>query len=841
MRWGFVFRLAWQEFKSNWKKTGFLILSIFLGVASLVAINSFSENLKKSVEVQSKNLKGSDLSFSSSAVLPDSVQTVIDSLVSAGMEESKIVQFLSMALNPKTGDTRLVQVRAFDGNYPYYGVVITEPASAWTEFRSGKQAVLDLSLRYQLKLEPGDSIKIGEAYFTVAGFVKKMPGDSGFGFGSAGKVYFSSRYLKETNLIQFGSRVRYQTELKTFTGQNLSILSKKLSDKYQRSDITVSSYLNREQMLGDAIDRVGNFLGLISLIALLLGGIGVASSINVYIRQKLDTVSVLRCLGATSWEVAAIYLFVSVAIGLLGILLGILTGIGIQFALPALVESYLPIDLIVFISWSSIVKGFAVGLIISILFSLFPLSKVLFISPLNALRRDVNETVITGKSTSLSLLLGLLFLGTIWVFAVEQADSFLLGTVFSFAILIVLGILLLIAWGIVKTTKLLKIRTLAYPIRQGLSNLFRPNNQTVTLVLALGFGVFLIMTIYQIQRALLGQIELGDTGSRPNMILFDIQKSQKDTLQSIFDKKKYSNTDLLPIIPARYIGNSKNGMISKPDSSFTSRPRSEYMVTYRWNLLKTETITEGNWWKKETASTGPEISVSNDIAARMGIKIGDNLVFDVLGVEKMFTVTSLRKIDWMGLSPNFVFVMKPGVLEQAPQTFITSLHIDGTENRSQFQRELVSAFPNIMAIDLSLVLETVDSVLNKISIIIRFMGFFSVFTGLIVVIGAISNGKRQRLREAALLRTVGAVKILIQGIFSIEFVVLGILASFTGILLSGGSAQLLLRFVFEIQAPVEWGLILSGTLITAGLMLIIGWVVNVGLFRHKPLEVLREE
>ncbi|MCA0445683.1 MAG: ABC transporter permease [Bacteroidetes bacterium] len=841
MRWGFVFRLAWQEFKSNWKKTGFLILSIFLGVASLVAINSFSENLKKSVEVQSKTLKGSDLSFSSSTVLADSVQSVIDSLVLAGMEESKIVQFLSMALNPKTGDSRLIQVRAIEGNYPFYGVVVTEPASAWTEFKSGKNAVIDLSLRYQLKLEPGDSIKIGEAYFTVTGFVKKMPGDSGFGFGSAGKVYFSSNYLQETNLIQFGSRVRYLTELKTYSGQDISVLSKKLSDKFQNSDIRVSSYFNREQMLGDAIDRVGNFLGLISLIALLLGGIGVASSINVYIRQKLDTVSVLRCLGATSWEVAAIYLLVSVSIGMLGIFLGILTGIGIQFALPALVSAYLPIDLIVFISWTSLFKGFAVGLVISILFSLFPLSKVLFISPLNALRRDVNDTVVTGKSVPLTILLGILFLGTLWAFAVEQADSLMVGSLFSLAIVVVLGILVLIAWGIVKTTKLLKIRKLPYPIRQGLSNLFRPNNQTVTLVLALGFGVFLIMTIYQIQRALLGQIELGDSGSRPNMILFDIQKSQKDTLQSIFDGKKISNTELLPIIPARYNGISKNGQITKPDSSFTSRPRSEYMVTYRWDLLKTETISEGTWWKKEGPATGPEVSVSNDIAARMGIKLGDQVKFDVLGVEKTFTVTSLRKIDWMGLSPNFVFVMKPGVLEQAPQTFITSLHIDGTEKRSQFQRELVGAFPNVMAIDLSLVLETVDSVLDKISIIIRFMGFFSVVTGLIVVIGAISNGKRQRLREAALLRTVGAVKILIQGIFSIEFVVLGILASFTGILLSGGSAQLLLRFVFEIQAPIEWGLILTGTLITAGLMLIIGWVVNGGIFRHKPLEVLREE
>jgi len=841
MRGLFILNLTRRELASNWKKSGFLIFSVFLGVASLVAITSFSDNLKSSVEQQSRVLKGSDLTFSSSSAFPDSVLRTIDSLAAAGMEKSTVTQFLSMVLNPATGESRLVQVRAISGGFPFYGTVLTEPVSAWSGFKQQKSIVVDESLRLQLNLKAGDTLKIGETFFEIGGFVKKMPGDTGFGFGSAGKVYFDEQYLPETGLIQFGSRVRYFAELKETGRQNLRETSRTLSERYRNSPVSVSGIIDREQMLGNAIDRTGNFLGLVSLISLLLGGIGVASSIHVYIRKKLDTVAVLRCLGATAAEVTTVYLLVTTLFSLAGITLGVLTGIGIQFALPVLLQSILPVDISVFISWSSVARGFGAGLFISFLFALFPLSRVLFISPLQAFRQDAGTERNQGGPGWISAGLFLLFLAGVTAVSAEQAGSLPAGILFSAGILTVLGVLALLAWGIVRMARLARIRQLPYVVRQGLSNLYRPNNQTVTLVLALGFGVFLIMTLYQIQRALLGQIEPGDSVGRPNLIFFDIQPSQKNLADSLIRAGGFLHSGLLPVVPARFAGTEKAGNRIPPDSSGSFRPRSEYMVTYRWDLLPTETVVNGVWWEKGRNDSRTELSVDADFASRMKIQPGDTLVFDILGIEKSFTVTSLRKVDWLGMRPNFIFVMKPGVLERAPQTFITSLHADGAENRSRLQRNLITAAPNIMAVDLTLILETVNSVLDKISIIIRFMGFFCVFTGLIVVIGAVSNGKVQRIREAALLRTVGAVKLTIRSIFSVEFVILGILSSLAGILLSGGSAFLLLKWVFELDVPVAWGLTGSTVLATALLMLLIGWLVNGNLFRSKPLEVLRED
>ncbi|NUQ82654.1 MAG: ABC transporter permease [Bacteroidetes bacterium] len=841
MRLHFIRKLAVEEFRSQKSRIGFLVLSVFLGVAALVAVSSFSDNLKESVELQSRKLKGSDLSFSANREFPDSLSQVFDSLRSAGMEESRITQFLSMAINPEDMNSRLVQVRAMSGGYPWYGDVVTEPADAWSTFQDGKKAVADESLRFQLGLEPGDSIKIGQAKFAIAGFVKKMAGDAGFGFGVSARVYLPDRYLPETGLIQYGSRVRYISEWKGVPGQDIAALTNRMENQWREADIRVSSYLSREQRLGENIDRVGTFLGLVSLIALLLGGIGVASSINVYIRQKMDTVAILRCLGATGPEVATIYLSVSLMMASAGIIAGVLAGIGIQFLIPLAIQSYLPVELVTTLSWPAILKGILTGLVVTVTFSLFPLSRLLLVSPLHALRRDVAPAGSLRRSRLMTAIVSVLFLGTLWTMSVIHAGSLLIGSVFLAGILLVLGVLYLMSLVIVRGARLLRIRQFSYPVRQSVSNLFRPNNQTVTLVLALGFGVFLLLTIYQLQKGLLDEITFSDAGSRPNLILFDIQKSQVEPLTALLDSTQWSYTTPLPLIPARVSSINSVSARSLTDSVGRSGPRGEFMATYRWDLLSTETITDGAWWTAGNNDQTPEVSLEVMYARRLGLKIGDQVELEILGARRSFTLTSMREVNWIGMSPNFMVVVKPGSLEQAPQTFLTSLHIDGVETRSDFQRKLAARFPNIMAIDLTLVIETVDSVLDKIGLVIRFMGLFSILTGLIVVAGAISNGKLHRIRETALLRTLGAVKSVIRQIFTLEFIILGALASVTGLGLSVLASQLILREVFSIAAAIPFTLIGNGLLITILLMTGAGWLINGNLFRLKPLEVLRQD
>lgn len=840
MRLRFVFKHAARELKANWKKNIFFTLSIFLGVAALVSVNSFSDNLKVSVEQQSKKLKGSDLSFSSTIPFTDSLNVISDSLVKVGMEKSTLTQFMSMVLNPKNDNSRLVQVKSISGNYPWYGELITEPADAWKTFQSGQNAILDDVLKIQLDIQLGDSIKLGETYFKVAGFLKKMPGESSFGFSGMGaKIYFPLQYLQSTNLVQIGSRIRYNYEYKATPTQDIAVLGDTLKSKIKSKDVRISTYLEREQQLGKSIDQVGNFLGLISMIALLLGGVGIASSINVYVRNKLDTIAILRCLGATAPEVTLAYLIISLAIGLFGILLGIFTGIGIQVLIPTMFAQFLPVELEFFISWNAVLQGLLVGVVITILFALFPLIKILKVSPLNALRRDVSSTIQSGSMKWLMTGLTVLFIGIILLLAISQAGSVQIGIFFTVGIFVALGVLFLIAWMTVKVTKLLRLKKLDYIIRQGISNLYRPNNQTVTLILALGFGVFLILTVYQVQNSLLSQMFEGNAQNRPNMVLFDIQKSQYAKLDSIFKTDKIDYTGLFPIIPARITSVNGGNPFGKADSARPFPVRREYQITYKSTLAHTEEVVSGKWFD-ETDKT-PEASLEEGLARNLKINLGDTLNLNVLGVEKDVKVTSFRKVNWAGMNPNFMIVIKPGLLESAPQTFVTSVRINKPEDRVLFQRKIVKAFPNVMAIDLTVIIETVDSVLDKIGLIIRFMGIFSILTGLIVVIGAIANGRYQRLKESALLRTLGGTKRVILSIFSVEFLALGILSAFTGALLAYVSSKLLVEEVFQLTFFAGQIGFSIGIVSTVAIMLLLGWIINGSLLSKKPLEVLREE
>lgn len=843
MRWQFIFRFAFRELKANKRKTISFILSIFLGIAGLVAVNSFSDNLKTSVILQSKSLKGSDISLTSNFPFDSLTTFLSDSLVNIGMQRSTQTQFLSMVMNTKNKNVRLIQAIAMSGDFPFYGESVTEPNNAWKTFQASGTAVIDDALRYQLNIEINDSIKIGELTLPVSGFVKKIPGNNSMGFagGFAAKVYFPEKYLTRTNLIKQGSRVTYQHDFKSFEQQDIIALQDSLINRFKKSNITVGSYLLKEQQLSTAIESVGNFLGLISFISLLLGGIGVASSINVLIRSKVDTIAVVRCLGATGKEVLFSYLILCLSIGSIGIFLGVIFGVLIQYAIPLAFSDLLPFDVSVSVSIRAIIEAIVTGFIIIIIFSIFPLVRVNYVSPLNTLRRDTPSNNLTQSLLLPYSILSVIFLFTLAYLAVSQSGQLQIGIFFSLAILTTLGVLFFVAWLFVKLLKTLRINSIPYIIRQGISNLFRPNNQTLTLVLTLGFGVFSISTILQVQKNLLDEFSFGDSENRPNMILFDVQKSQREKLDSLLLAENISHTPLYPLIQTRVLGVNGKNPFSKSDSSSSFRRGQEVRATYKWNLANTESVVQGNWFDPKVNSSHEEASLDEQFAKSYKAKIGDTLNVEVSGIKKDIIVTSVRKVNWMGFNPNFRLVFKPGWLDSAPQTIMAAVQIPEQQQRINFQKQVVKFFPNIMVIDISLVIQTIYTVLDTVNMIIEFIGLFATLTGLIVIIGAVSNGRFQRIRESALLRTLGAVKFKIQSIFTVEFLSLGLVAAITGISLSIISSWLLIEKLFKLTFRLNltlYAIIFFATLI---LMFVLGWLLNSTILKKKPLEVLRDE
>ncbi len=601
----------------------------------------------------------------------------------------------------------------------------------------------------------------------------------------------------------------------------------------------------REEEVGEAILYLSNFLNLIGFIALLLGGIGVASSIFVYIRQKINTVAVLRCVGVSSNQALSIYLIQAAAMGLIGSVLGAILGSGVQLYLPVLVQDFLPVDIELYISWTSIFTGVATGVIISVLFALFPLLAVKKISPLFSIRSvEVNLSSLLQNSTKIILgtALALFVTGYAWL----MLGEFLPALFFTLGLVACLLLLTGFAKLIMKGARKFLRAGFKYELRQGLANLYRPNNQTTTLLLTFGLGVTMISSLYLTQDMLLDQIDFGGQQDLPNLALYDIQYDQNDGVNEIIKSNGHQVLQNVPIVTMRIQG--VNGMTAEAYDQDTTRRVSgwalnrEYRATYRDTLLASEELVKGEWIGSADGMDEPfPISIEEDQRDNLAIDIGDTLTWNVQGIPIQTYVASTRTVKWDQPQPNFFVVFPAGVLESAPQFFATTINTTSREASLTLQQDIVQGYPNVSAIDVGLVIETVRNFIDKVTFVIQFIGLFSIITGLIVLAGSAATSRFQRIREAVLLRTLGASKKQVIKIQVIEYVLLGVMASITGLFLSLGASTLIGYFYFDIEFVPNFAIIGIEILILTALVLVIGLFNTRGIHNKPPLEVLRAE
>lgn len=837
-------KMAWRDSRSHRSKLFLFMAAIIVGVAAQVAITSFRSNLNSSIEHQAKELLGADLEVERNAPFQEELVAVLDSL---GGEVSTALKFNSMAFFPKNGNTRLSQITAIEGNFPFYGVLVTEPSSAAQTFQTNGGALVDEPVMRLFGLQPGDSVKIGQLTYEIAGTLIEIPGQPVAASFFGPRIFIPKENIEATGLLQRGSRLEYVSWHKFPEGTDMLAVDDRLGNLRDEQGLRFGydTVDERQEEVGEAILYLSNFLNLIGFIALLLGGIGVASSIFVYIRQKINTVAVLRCVGVSSIQAMMIYLIQAAAMGLVGSVLGAAIGSGIQMYLPVLVQDFLPVDIQLYISWSSIGIGIGTGLVISILFALFPLLAVKKISPLYSIRSiqiNLTQLLTTYTKVILSVIL-LIFVTTYaWIMIGEILPSLAFTGGLVVCLLLLTGFAKLIMKG---SRKFLRAG-FSYELRQGLANLYRPNNQTTTLLLTFGLGVTMISSLYLTQDMLLDQIDFGGRGDLPNLALYDIQYDQNEGVNEAIRAKGHEILQNVPIVTMRI--QSLKGMTSEELSEdSTTNPRGwalnrEYRSTYRDSLLPTESIVDGKWISKvegfdQIVPISLEIGLMEDLDA----SIGDTLTWDVQGIPIQTYIASTRKVKWDQPSPNFFVVFPAGVLENAPQFFATTIKTGGRDSSLQLQQELVQDYPNVSAIDVGLVFETVQNFLGKITFVIQFIGLFSIITGLIVLAGSAATSRFQRIREAVLLRTLGAIKKQVTKIQIIEYALLGIMASLTGLILSVGASYLIGYFYFEINFVPDFFIIGMEIFILTALVLLIGLLNTRGIHNKPPLEVLRAE
>jgi putative ABC transport system permease protein len=718
----------------------------------------------------------------------------------------------------------------------------TLPANSYELVKTGRYAMLDESLASQYEVSSEDSIKVGNRIFKVAGVVTKIPGGGGLTSTLAPAVYISLRSLDSTGLVQFGSRVGYSLYIKTPSDAATNVLIEKVKPLSKKEGFGYETVQARRDGLGQGIKSIYRFFSLLAFVALILGCIGVASSVHIYAREKRDDVAVLRCIGSSGWQAFNIYFIQIFILGIVGSIVGAILGVAIHQLVPYVFADYIPLKLDFAISYRAIAEGILLGGIISVLFTVLPLISVRFVPPLAVLRADFNPIKFFSKAKLTSIILVILFP---ILAAAYQTKSFLTGGLFAVGLGFALGMLALVAMCLLYLVKRFFPSKASFIFRHALSNLFRPNNQTQVLMVTIGLGAFIISTINIIENSLLNQVEFTGNKNQSNTILFDIQPSQKEGVVKLIKDQKLSVNQVVPIITCR-LKELKGRSVEEIQKDTSSIPEwalnREYRVTYRDSLTSSEELIKGNLHKFSKGKRDSVfVTISEGMHETLHLKVGDSLVFDMQGVPLKAHISGIRKVNWPKDPPNFIFVFPVGVLERAPQIYVASTRVDDSQISSTFQRALVMDFSNVSLIDLRLILSTVDELFKKIGLVVRFLALFSVVTGLIVLAGAVINSKYVRMKENVLLRTIGARTSQLTKITLIEYGYLGAFSAFTGMMLSLGGGWLLTKFFFDVEFSVNAREVSFISLGVVLLTIFIGWFNSREVISTPPLQVLRKE
>jgi putative ABC transport system permease protein len=859
---GWVWKMAWRDARHNFSRLFLFVASLITGIAAVVALDSLNNSLQEDIDRNAKELLGADYVINTNKKFEPEMLAAFDS---TKFPQAVQADMASMVLFLNNNQSRLIRLVAFEGPFPFYGELQTQPADAYEQIKKGRYAMLDASLASQYEVSSGDSLRIGNVVFKVAGEVNKLPGGGGILTTFTPSVYISMSELDSTGLIQYGSRVTYKKFFKTTTDSEADDLVEKFRPLIRKYGYSYETVEGRKEGLGEGFSAIYRFFSLLAFLALILGCIGIASSVHIYAREKRDEVAVLRCIGSTGWQAFNIYFIQIFFLGIIGSVAGAFLGVGIQQIIPVLFSDLLPLEVSFGVSWISVVQGIALGSIVSVLFSMLPLISVRFVPPLAVLRADFESGRTFSKSRLLAILLIALFP---LLFAAYQTRSILTGGMFFLGLAGALGLLTLVAGGLLYLVRKFFPSNASFVWRHALSNLFRPNNQTRMLMVAIGLGAFIIATLNIVEKSLLSQVEFTGKENQSNTILFDIQPSQKDGVVKLMKDNTLDVNQVVPIITCR-LSEVNGRSIEAIQQDTTDNIKNwtitrEYRVTYRDSLHVSEELLEGELQRKvkltpdelkaaldssavtradsvKIKSDSIYVTITEGLMEDLDVKVGDNLVFDVQGVPIKVQISGVRKLDWSKDPPNFFFVFPTGVLENAPQIFVATTRIDDQQIANRFQQQLVMLYPNVSLIDLRLILSTINELFDKLGLVVRFLALFSIITGLVVLAGAVINSKFLRMKENVLLRTIGARSHLITKITLIEYVYLGLFSAVTGLALSLAGGWLLTKFFFEITFAFDW---LELLIITAGVVVLtttIGWWNSRDVINTPPLQILRKE
>lgn len=840
---GFLVRMALREARTGWRRLLFFVLSIAVGVGALVGIASFSANLEQAIRREARTLMAADLEVASDRPLAEGPRAAIATWVAEGARAAELAELPSMAATVDGARTQLVEVKGVEGGWPFYGELIVEPALPLAELLAGGRVVVEETLLLQLGLAVGEPLKIGTRSFTIAGVVRREPDRIAAAMSLGPRVLMALEDVHAAGLVVLGSRVRHRVLLALPPALALDSVQAELAAAVPEDAGRVRGFAEAQPMLRTFLGRMGDFLRLATLVTLVLGGLGVAQSVRVYLQQKQDTIAVLKVVGATTREVTWVYLLQCVGLAVLGGLLGLGLGAAIQAALPAVVGEVLPVEVLVRFVPAAALQGIAVGVVTALLFSLLPLLAIRGITPAQIFRRELGARPPAADRRARALAVVVLGGGLVGL-AAWLSGSWRLGAIFVGGVIAASLLLWAAAAGALALVRRLpRARSLA--LRLGLDNLGRPGSQTTAVLVSLGLGVAVIAQIQLVQDGLLARVADDAPVDAPNFFFIGILPEQVEPFRALLAAHGADEgATLVPLVQARLarLAGHEVAAMSFADEGQERFFTREFRVTWLDALPPGNVVTAGAWWTAEEAARESWVSVDDNTSAQLGLGLGDEVVFDVQGVRLPATVQSVRSVDWARLQTNFVFILSARALQGAPTSWVaTARSRPGLEGRRALQGAVIAAMPNVTALDAAEIVERVRSIVDRIAGVIRFMAAASVLAGLVILGASIAATRFRRVREAAIFKALGASRGVLLRALAVEYAALGLVAGLVGAGVGAALAWTVLGLVMGVPWSPPLLVFVALPLATAGLTLVIGLAALLPVIAERPLAVLRDE
>ena len=850
-------KIAVREMRSSRGKFFFVVLSVAIGVAALTGVRGFSASFRGSLLNRARSIMAADLSARMFQQPTPEQQKGLDAIAAEGVEMTPVTELLSMASSPKTLDPLLVSLKAVDpAKYPFYGEVELAPKAALGSVLGPDTVVVADDLLVRLHLVVGDQLKIGTQVFRIASVVVNEPDRLSGNFAAGPRVLISRAGLEASGLLAPGSHAgqRYLFKVpKPGNGAPISdtaVGSLKARLEKLLPESQVIDYRETNPALTQGLDRATSLLSLMSLVALVLGAVGVAMAMRAHLQQRLDTIAIMKSLGARSGQIIKIYLLQTLLLGVLGGLLGVALGVAVQLAFPYLLARLINVQTELHIQLRTVLTGLGAGVLTTLLFTLPPLLDIRGVRPILILRRAVEDSddpfvaAVFKKITKnvAQIAAAVLILAGLAGIATTLSDSATVGRYFSLGLVGVLAVLLAASSAVLAGLKFFLKRTrLSLPssLRHGLANLYRPGNPSAALLAALGMGVMQIMTVYLVQQAVVQELHISSAPNLPNVFLVDITNEEVGGIRTLIQGQGSVTAapELLPVVSSRIVAIDGVPANQAKLKNFPKRMLQSISLTWATSAPPGTKAVAGAWWGE--GETRPVVAIGERQAERLGVKVGSQITFAAQDTQFVARVAALTKSDGQHAYSRAEFILPPKVLAGLPVVWYGGVHVD--PNRvGEFQRAMYQAYPTVTVINVAQALETVRSVVIQITYVIQFLAAFSIFAGIIILASSIAGTRYRRIREVVVLKTLGATRGRIATVFSIEFAVLGLVAGVVGIGFANVIARALLMKL-TVAYHFAWGWNIAALLGTAGLTVVTGWMASHRILGQKPLEVLREE